>query len=236
MGEELKLKVHSLLRKSGLAQVNKAALCCLLVLALLIIAFALWRFWPKGQQESFSIDSSAETISAQSDSSTDQTQAIGEVAVDVEGAVNNPGLYRLSADLRAGDAIEAAGGLRQDASAAAINKAKKLEDGMQIYVPTQDESNNAASAGSSESNSTSSGASSAAGSSASSGVDAQGKVNINTATSEQLQTLQGVGPSIASKIIDYREKNGAFKKIEDIKNVSGIGDSRFAAIESSITV
>ena len=240
MGEELKLKIASLLRKSGLAQANKAALCCLLIFALAIIVFALWRFWPRPSEESFSLDGSQTEISSTDGTNSDaaeQAQIGAQVAVDVEGAVNKPGLYRLSASDRVGDAIEAAGGLCEDASAASINKAKKLEDGMQIYVPTKEECANAASGASSGESTSSSSASAAASSqSASAGIDVQGKVNINTATSEQLQTLQGVGPSTASKIIDYREKNGSFKKIEDIKNVSGIGDARFAAIEDSITV
>ena len=104
-----------------------------------------------------------------------------------------------------------------------INRAEFLVDGQKIFIPSLavDEDGNVieASAGS-----------------ASSGADTSGKVNINTADSSQLQTLNGVGPATAQKIIDYRQSNGTFSNIEDIKNVSGIGDKTFEKLKDHITI
>ncbi len=254
MGEEMKAKVESLLRRAGLSHVNKSALCCVVVLAVVAVCVALCRFWPAASSDSFSLDaadagaavqqdmaadgaSASETASAGASGAsaagtgasggTSAAAASSTIAVDVEGAVVSPGVYTLASGSRVGDAIEAAGGFAEGAAAAQVNRAQKLEDGVQVYVAREGE---AAAGSGAASASASSGAAGAAGSTQ------QAKVNINTATSEQLQTLQGVGEGIASRIIDYREKNGSFKKIEDLKNVSGIGDARFAAIEESITV
>ena len=246
MDGELKARVASLLRRAGLSHVNKSALCCVAVLAVVAVCVALWRFWPASGSDSFSLDGAYADAgqSAQQDVAADGTAGSGtavsdagmqaaastaqgaasQIAVDVEGAVVSPGVYTLAAGSRVGEAIEAAGGFAEGAAAAQVNRAQKLEDGVQVYVAREGEAAATGTAGS------------AAASASSAAASQQAKVNINTATSEQLQTLQGVGEGIASRIIDYREKNGSFKKIEDLKNVSGIGDARFAAIEESITV
>ncbi len=247
MDGELKARVASLLRRAGLSHVNKSALCCVSVLAVAAVCVALWRFWPAAGSDSFSLDgayadagqseqqdaaadgtASTKAAAGAAGAAADARDAASQIAVDVEGAVVSPGVYTLAAGSRVGDAVEAAGGFAEGAVAAQVNRAQKLEDGVQVYVAREGE---AAATGSGTSP-----ASGSAGSSAAGAAGQQAKVNINTATSEQLQTLQGVGEGIASRIIDYREKNGSFKKIEDLKNVSGIGDARFAAIEESITV
>lgn len=131
--------------------------------------------------------------------------------------------------------------MREDAYTEDINLAYKLEDGMKIHIPTKQEKENANTTdtsrkteGESESYITTS-----------SGVvidneesesTQSSKVNINTATQTQLETLSGIGPSTAAKIIAYRQENGKFTKIEDIKNVSGIGDSKFEKIKDDIVV
>ena len=258
MRDEAKAKLDSLLRRAGLSHVSNAALCCMGAIVLLALGFALWRFWPVSASDSFQVgeatalSSSAEgTGGIQADAAGQEGVATGAaasgqqasgdgaageqeaadslLAVDVEGAVVSCGLYRLAAGSRVGDAIEAAGGFAEGAAQSKVNRAQKLEDGMQVYVPSVEEQT--ASGAQQSASDAGSGAGSGSGASQTSG-----KVNINTATSEQLQTLQGIGEGMAARIIDYREANGSFKSIEDIKNVSGIGDARFAAIESSITV
>ena len=109
-----------------------------------------------------------------------------------------------------------------------INRAEFLLDGQKIYIPSlaMDEDGNIIEAA------PSAGAADASGSSGT----VSGKVNINTAGSEQLQTLNGVGPATAQKIIDYRQSNGSFSSVEDIKNVSGIGDKTFEKLKDSITI
>lgn len=145
------------------------------------------------------------------------------VYVDVSGAVQNPGVIALPANSRVNDAIEAAGGLTSNASTKSINRAVILNDGEKIYIPTEDEeetyipnvSDNIV---------------------VQSGNVSDGKVNINTANSEELQTLNGVGPSTAQKIIDFREQNGKFQNIEDLMNVSGIGQKTYEKLKTYITV
>ncbi len=131
----------------------------------------------------------------------------------------------LPEDSRISDAIDAAGGLTENADLTNINLAYILEDGEKIYIPKKGEtitdSNNT------NSNSISSSTSISTKSS---------KININKATQTELELISGIGPSTALKIINYRKENGNFKKIEDIKNVPGIGDAKFNQIKDYITV
>lgn len=155
-----------------------------------------------------------------------------KVIVHVTGAVNNEGIVELKEGERVSDAIEKAGGKRQDADLSKINLAYVLEDGQKIYVPKigeiSDENNkkeyvvtgygeNMIVDGNNE-------------------EGGEGKVNINTANQTELETLPGIGTTTASKIIDYRNKNGKFKNIEDIQNVKGIGNSKFENIKENICV
>jgi competence protein ComEA len=151
-----------------------------------------------------------------------------DVVVYVCGAVKSPGVVRVPADARVADALALAGGAEARAELAAVNLAAKVVDGQQIMVPERGAVvvGGAVSAGGSGS------AASAAGSAAAPGAP----VNINTASLEELDALDGVGPATAQKIIDYRLASGPFKTIDDIKNVSGIGDAKFAAMKDSITV
>jgi competence protein ComEA len=144
------------------------------------------------------------------------------VRVYVSGAVATPGVYTLPPRSLVNDAIKAAGGPTSDADLERINLAQEVHDQQQIHVPRKGESAQPQPAPS-EPGSTA----------ATPGVK---RVNINTATLAELDTLPKIGPSIAQRIIDYRTKNGPFKKIEDIKNVSGIGDATYEAIKDLITV
>jgi len=158
--------------------------------------------------------------------------AAADVVVYVCGAVKSPGVVRIPAGARVADALALAGGPEARAELAAVNLAAKVVDGQQIVVP---ERGATVAAGSSAG---------AAGGAASGSVVAAGgsatapgaPVNINTASLEELDTLDGVGPATAQKIIDYRSASGPFKVVDDIKNVSGIGDAKFAAMKDSITV
>jgi competence protein ComEA len=149
------------------------------------------------------------------------------IAVHVIGAVPRPGLYEFSEGARVQDAIDAAGGLLATANANGLNLAALLEDGQQLDVPYGDgqvpESGNNSfdlPSGTSDSPDNS---------------DSE-LININTASLEELDSLPGIGPTTAQKIIDYREENGPFAVIEDIENVSGIGPSTFENIKDLITV
>ena len=145
-----------------------------------------------------------------------------KIVVDIGGEVVSPMVVELDEGSRVGDAIEAAGGVTENADLTDINRAAFVEDGEKIYIPP------AAVDGTGEDEDASS-----SGQQVSRG---DGRININTADSAQLQELDGIGPATAQKIIDYRKENGRFSSIEDIKNVSGIGDKSFEKIKDRIKV
>ena len=136
------------------------------------------------------------------------------IFVDVKGAVLREGVYTLQHGARVKDVIELAGGFLNEANKNVINLAQVLEDEMLLYVPYINDSNVI------ENNYV---------------VD-DGKVNLNTATSTDLETLPGIGPSKALAIIEYRETNGAFKSIDDLKNVAGIGDKTYEKLKENIKI
>lgn len=133
------------------------------------------------------------------------------------------------------------GGIREDADIEDINLAYQLEDGMKIHIPTKQEKENKAKISDMKENgqeyiTTSSGISEEKEESENTKNQQNAKVNINTATQAQLETLPGIGPSTATKIMAHRKEKGKFTKIEDIKEVSGIGDAKFDKIKDYITV
>ncbi len=140
--------------------------------------------------------------------------------VHICGAVVNPGVYTLEEGSRIYQAVEKAGGFREDAREDYLNQADLIVDGMKVYVPTCEETKGALWEDISES----------------AGAGQEGLVNINTADEERLCTLPGVGSAKAKSIIAYREKNGSYQKIEDIMNVEGIKEGLFQKIKDSITV
>ncbi|MDI3480459.1 MAG: competence protein ComEA [Tepidanaerobacteraceae bacterium] len=150
-----------------------------------------------------------------------------KVVVYVTGAVKNPGVYTLDDGMRVKDAIDLAGGALPEADLLCLNLAQKLHDEDKLYVPKIGETI-----------SESEGKQSATGISTKVGVASlsDGKININTAGITELDTLPGIGPTTAQKIIDYRTQNGPFESIDEIKNVSGIGEKKFDQIKDKIKV
>lgn len=146
--------------------------------------------------------------------------ASGPLFVDVKGAVSSPGLYEAKEGDRVLDAIDQAGGLIKTADEKQVNFAQKVHDEMIIYIPEKGEVVEEA----------------LPAMAAPSSTQAAGKININRADLSELQNLPGVGPAKAQAIIDYREEQGPFKKVEDIQNVSGIGEKTFEKLQESITV
>lgn len=166
------------------------------------------------------------SVEASQQEQTEETK--GRIIVDVGGAVERPQVVELEEDSRVGDAISAAGGLKDNADPAGINQAAFLADGEKVYIPVKGETSALVSG--------ISGQDAAPAGSMTGGSSASSKVNLNTATAEELQTLNGVGPATAEKILDYRTANGGFKKIEDLKNVNGIGDKTFEKLKEHIMV
>ena len=147
--------------------------------------------------------------------------------VHVAGCVASPGVVELQEGARVDDAVAAAGGFSPDAAEDAVNLARVVKDGEQVYIPSTDQAL-------SDSAEQGPGWEAQAGQTATGGQAAL--VNINTAGSTELQSLPGIGPSTAAKIVDYRNANGSFSACEDLKNVSGIGDKKYEAIEGLICV
>lgn len=150
-----------------------------------------------------------------------QTEQVTEIYVQIDGAVKKPGVYTFSEGSRVYELIEAAGGLLPEAYDLGINQAKRLADGEKIYVYTKEEIENGA--GTTDTQNPR-------------GQTDDGKVNINTASVEELMTLSGIGETRAKDIIAYRNAHGAFSLPEDLKNVSGIGDSTYNKIADAIIV
>ncbi|MDM5359796.1 helix-hairpin-helix domain-containing protein [Peribacillus sp. ACCC06369] len=178
---------------------------------------------PVDTEDIFSVTAKGDEIE-QSENEAETEQVI--IKVDVKGAVQAPGLFTAQAGDRVIDLISAAGSFTDKADKDKVNFAQIVEDQMVIYVPEIGEedkgnledisvvsSGNAASKGTSE-----------------------GRVNLNTATQEDLETLTGIGPSKAIAILEYRETVGKFKQVDDLKKVSGIGDKTFEKLQESISV
>ena len=194
----------------------------LIIGALLIIILGGGIYIYNLNDEDVSIVNNNEILESEEDE-IDKKEQDNNIVVHVAGEVKKPGIVRLEEGSRLEDAINKAGGLTDNADISNINLAYILEDGTKIKIPSLNEKEIAESyiiEGIEEEKS----------------QNKNSKININTATEEELETLDGIGASLASRIIEYREKNGKFKNIEDIKNVAGIGDSKYEAIKDKIKV
>ena len=165
------------------------------------------------------------------ENNADDTQTAGSDKkrfVYICGAVNVPGVYEVEQNARLYEVVEAAGGLREDAAEESVNQARQIEDGEMIRILTQEE---AAQAGDEE-----------AGEGAENDVkaetanDSDGRIDLNLATVAELMTLPGIGQAKADSIVRYREKNGAFSSIEEIKQVEGIKEGVYNRIKDNIKV
>ncbi|QDZ16666.1 competence protein ComEA [Humibacter ginsenosidimutans] len=189
----------------------------LLLIGAFAIAVLVGMLSPHGE----SSDVPAVTItSAASVTATPTVAAV--LYVHVLGAVTHPGLYTLPTGSRVVDAVGAAGGMTHDADQSGVNLARQLSDGEQLIVPHVGET-------------VTSPVGSANGAAGAGGI-AGGKVNLNTATETELETLPRVGPAMAAKILDWRTQNGRFTSVEDLMNISGVGQKTFDALKDQVTV
>jgi competence protein ComEA len=150
-----------------------------------------------------------------------------EVLVQVAGEVARPGVYRVPAGARVNDAVERAGGLTRRADQAGVNLVARVQDGQQVIVPRR----GAGGAGVASARPGAGGAGARAGGAGGSG----GPVSLSSATVAQLDTLDGIGPTLAQRIIDYRQAHGGFRSVDQLRDVSGIGDKRFEALRNAVT-
>lgn len=191
------------------------------ILAIIIIIYlSILYFSGKGEKEL--VKNNTESIYVEEDDEETSKDVIvnnkKKLVVEIKGQVNNPNIYYLDDGSIINDLINEAGGLTNNASINNINRAELLTDHICVFIPSTDEKSN----NETISNSTNSLKSD--------------KININTATAEELDKLPGVGPAKAEDIISYRESNGKFKNVDELKNVKGIGESSFEKMKEKITI
>lgn len=192
---------------------------------LIIMIGAVYLLWPRHEQSEKGIQSIPSTQTSQSilhsesreKSTSKQTSAV--IMVDVKGAVNKPGVYQVDTSERVQTAILKAGGQRAEADMNQVNLAQRLTDGQVLYVPVKGEQ-----------------VPTNYGSEALSSGQTKIAINLNTATKEELQNLEGIGEKKADQILDYRQEHGGFKSIEELKSISGIGVKRFEAIKDQLAI
>jgi competence protein ComEA len=165
---------------------------------------------------------SVSVTAADSSGSTPEATEPAVLYVHVLGAVQRPGLYTLAAGSRVVDAVGAAGGMTDDAEQSGVNLARLLNDGEQLVVPHVGDPVQQPQAPGPGGQAV--------------GAPPGGKVNLNTATEAELDTLPRVGPAMAAKILAWRAENGRFTSIDDLMNVSGIGQKTFDGLKDLVTV
>ncbi len=207
--EELRQKASEIVRSAS--DLSLIQISVIILLALFIIAGGIFSYI-KSKPRSVKIISSKKT-------SVDENRII---KVHVAGAVLKPGLYEVREGMRVADAIKAAGGESTDADVEQLNLAERLRDGQKIMVPQKCAGNSLddpLSAGYHAETSTQS-----------------KKININTATAEELESLPGIGPALASRIIKYRREKGFFTSVSGLKNVPGIGQRKFESLKDLVEI
>ncbi|MCT4594852.1 MAG: ComEA family DNA-binding protein [Anaeromicrobium sp.] len=175
-------------------------------LIIVISLISLWNSNYIGKKDSYEI-SINEIKDNMNEKEEDNVKENRKIIIDICGSIKNPGIIELKENSRVADAIQMAGGFRQDVDRLKVNLAKKLIDGEQIYIPSINDKDQSTE---------------------------DKKVNINLATKEELINLNGIGESLAVRIIEYRSNYGNFEKINDIMNVTGIGSKKFDSIKDFI--
>lgn len=197
-----------------------------LLIAVGLLVIVIFLFIGKSPREKLDIHTSdfsayLEESGQKEDEDEDQKNSADiKIIVDLKGEIINPGIYEANDGERVQDLITKAGGFSKNADKLKVNLAQKVKDEMVIYVPKIGEEINV----------------SLFDEAVSTTNNSEGKVNINSANKDQLQTIPGIGPSKADAIIEYREQKGEFKKIEDIKNVTGIGEKTYEKLKDSISI
>lgn len=212
---------------------TKKQLAIIIVIGVIIISVIGYYIYSINDSESYE---QIETISEEPQQQKEEfvENDTEEIVIHIAGEVNKPGIVKIKEGARIADVIEKAEGLTDQANLTNINLAYIVEDGQKITIPSKEEdtkeyilegSGQGVSSNNTQTNT-----------SQNNSAGQNTKININKATKEELQTLSGIGESTAQKIIDYRKENGDFKQIEDIKNVSGIGEAKYNAIKDNIKI
>lgn len=181
-------------------------------------------------------DKSEENKEQKDDNSKEQIVNGGGIFVHIDGYINNPGVYEIKENDRIKTLIDKAGGFKEGYSIKNINLAAKLSDGDKIYIPSVSEEKNSENNNNINTNLSGKGQNVKTDRNNVSIMKNNSKININTANISELKQITGIGESTANKIVDYRENVGKFKKIEDIKEVKGIGDAKYESLKNKITI
>lgn len=194
-------------------------------IAVLLISLGMYLFYSyikTGREELIKNDNEEIYEEIKSNDTSVETQNKNQIVVEIKGAINNPNVYWLEEESIVEDLINKAGGLTGSADTTGVNRAEKLKNHQLVVIPDKnniENSNENVNILRNEKDNLSS-----------------KLININTADEKELDSLPGVGPAKAQDIISYREENGGFQSIEDIKNVKGIGESCFEKLKDKITV
>ena len=231
---------------------NKKIIIILIIISTMILVVIYKNFINKNNFIEGEIYTNILENTEENDNGKEKSESTQKIIVYITGEINNPGIYELEENSRIAECIERAGGIKQNADITDINLAEILEDGEKIHIPAKGEkssneaadiketTNNAENKKTGESSKTvienkqkDTGTSTKT---TTENKQKNTKVNINTATQTELEKLPGIGPSTATKIIEYRKEKGKFKNIEEIKNVNGIGESKYQKIKELIKV
>lgn len=194
---------------------------------MIVIAAVVGGYWifNKNNNDALISNTNAVLTSSETGSSLTSTSTMKEtIAIDIKGAVKRPGVYELKADDRVNEALKVAGGPLPNADLRQVNLAKQLTDQQMIYIPLQGESSAAPSstepsASNNESES-----------------DGSAKVNLNTATKEQLCQITGIGDKKADLILQYRQEHGQFKSIDELKEINGFGEKTVTKLKDHLSI
>ena len=227
---------------------NKTQKIIITIIAIILILGICYYIYFKDERDINIIeDNSLEIEEVQEETQDEEEYSDTRIIVYITGAINKEGIYELPVNSRISDLIEKAEGIKEEAYIEKLNLAYKLEDGMKIHIPTKQEyeeqqkikqETNITEDVTNEYITTDSGISSIE--KDKEDINSENtnndKININKATQTELDSLPGIGPSTAEKIIEYRKEKGKFKKIEEIKEVSGIGEAKYEKIKDKIEV
>lgn len=223
---------------------NKKNKIIIILGVLIIISLGIYFVYSKTDEtQFFSYEDGIENTKDENNKSennelNNKNEEKNKIVIDICGSIANEGILELDENSRISDAIEKAGGLKEGADLSQINLAFILSDGMKVYIPNikDKESDNKNEDKTNIYITKESGVNTIVGTSENNNQISNMKININTADINELDKLPGIGDSTAQKIIDYRNENGKYNSIEDVKNVKGIGDSKFDKIKEFIIV
>lgn len=187
------------------------------VIGITFILFFVFQHQKNADSESEMTPVSESESEKEKKSPEDASAEATTIVVDVKGAIEKPGIYEVSSDARVHDVIEMAGGFMKQADQSMVNLAQKVQDEMVIAIPKKGDDTGDADATENTTNT-------------------QEKINLNKAELAEIETLPGIGPSKAQTIIDYREENGLFQTVDDLLEISGIGEKTLENLEEEIQV